>query len=67
MSSSAVGENGLTSPAADPSAIAEPPRIDTIEVRERANQNEECKNDERGHATSPPFEIVALVTKTLEL
>jgi hypothetical protein len=43
-------ESGLASPAADPSAIAERPRIDTIVVRERADQNEECKDDERRHA-----------------
>ncbi len=55
LSSSAVGENGLASPAADPSAIADRPRMDTKEVRERADQNEECKDDERRHANLTSF------------
>jgi hypothetical protein len=65
LSSSALGENGLASPAADPSAIAERPRIDTIEVRQRADQKEECKDDERRHANLTSFLDRFSVTKTL--
>jgi len=40
----------LASPAGEPSSIAEPSQINTVEVRERADQNEECKDDERRQA-----------------
>jgi hypothetical protein len=62
MSYSAVGRNGLASPAANPSPIAKSPRIDAEEVRERADQNEECKDNEPRHANLTPFLIVAPIT-----
>jgi len=49
----------LASPAADPPAIVEPPRIYTIEIRERADQNEECQKDERRHANLTSSRIVS--------
>ena len=53
---------GLPSRAADPAAILQRSRIYTPKVRERADQNEECEEDNLRHAKiSPPLATPVLL------